>query len=679
MILKSVTLTEIRSYREETSIPIPTGVTLFEGDMASGKSTILYSIEFALFGLGSFKGTFLLNNRAKRGDVTLVFEVDGKEYEVHRALQRKGKTIQQVDCYIKGPEGKVPLATTELKERILQLLRFNEPSNPRAQSVIYRYAVFTPQEEMKTVIEKDPDERLQTLRRAFGIEQYKTAIQNSSVVASRIKERMDLLQGASIDLEEVRRKQAEEDADRSLLVASLDPLGEKERELKKERDKEKESLTELQEAREKIKITEGTVPLLENDLKTKVKQRNEAKEEAERLASRIAKELEPRATALGQIRKPTEQSKQSIKKEVQECRAKKVEAESLRSKLEERIGNFDSILEKKTCPVCERKVDPKDFSSKSNHLKKEKDSLDKAITAYEGAIAQLEELQDQLGVYETAQTTLQNLTPQLDELNAKVDGDNKIVRDLTPLIIKLVKQIHAAKDEVEPLQALQQKITAQEAKVIVAEENLTEAGKEIVKVNERIRGLKESLVTRGKEIKSKEEQRKKRDSLAEDRIWLTQYMSPTIENIERHVMSSLNQSFNLQFQKWFQILMDNAADLQVRVDEEFSPIIEREEYEQEYQALSGGERTSVAFAYRLALNMTVQEVATNGQENLLILDEPTDGFSKEQLSRVREVLRELNAPQVILVSHETELEGFADHIVKVENSNGTSTVHLQSE
>jgi exonuclease SbcC len=155
-------------------------------------------------------------------------------------------------------------------------------------------------------------------------------------------------------------------------------------------------------------------------------------------------------------------------------------------------------------------------------------------------------------------------------------------------------------------------------------------------------------------------------------------MSPTIENIERHVMSSLNQRFNMQFQKWFQILMDGTADLEVRVDNEFSPIIERQEYEQEYQALSGGERTAVALAYRLALNMTVQEVATRGGENLLILDEPTDGFSKEQLSRVREVLRELNCPQVILVSHETELEGFADHVVRVENSNGTSVVHLQS-
>src|SRR5713226_6437408 len=171
MILKSIILEGIRSYKDETPFPISMGTTLFEGDIASGKSTILYAIEFALFGLGALKASFLLRNGARRGGVTLVFEADGKEYEVHRSLERKGRGIQQADCYVKGPEGKASLAAGELKERILQVLKFNEPSNPRAQSVIYRYAIFTPQEEMKEVILKDSDERLQTLRKAFNIEQ----------------------------------------------------------------------------------------------------------------------------------------------------------------------------------------------------------------------------------------------------------------------------------------------------------------------------------------------------------------------------------------------------------------------------------------------------------------------------------------------------------------------------
>ncbi len=51
-------------------------------------------------------------------------------------------------------------------------------------------------------------------------------------------------------------------------------------------------------------------------------------------------------------------------------------------------------------------------------------------------------------------------------------------------------------------------------------------------------------------------------------------------------MTSLNQRFNDQFQRWFQILIDD-PDMQVRVNEDFSPLVEHEGYEQEFIGLSG--------------------------------------------------------------------------------------------
>ncbi len=46
--------------------------------------------------------------------------------------------------------------------------------------------------------------------------------------------------------------------------------------------------------------------------------------------------------------------------------------------------------------------------------------------------------------------------------------------------------------------------------------------------------------------------------------------------------------------------------------------------------------------------------------NLLIIDEHTDGFIREQLFRLSDVLNELGCEQVIMVSHESELEEFAE-------------------
>jgi DNA repair protein SbcC/Rad50 len=115
---------------------------------------------------------------------------------------------------------------------------------------------------------------------------------------------------------------------------------------------------------------------------------------------------------------------------------------------------------------------------------------------------------------------------------------------------------------------------------------------------------------------------------------------------------------------------------QAKVDEEFTPVVQQDGIDQDVSYLSGGEKTSIALAYRLALNSIVQKVSTGMKSNLLILDEPTDGFSKEQLSKVREILDELESPQIILVSHERELESFADQVVRVTKSNGVSNISL---
>ncbi|MEN6592471.1 MAG: hypothetical protein ABFC12_04420, partial [Methanobacterium sp.] len=70
----------------------------------------------------------------------------------------------------------------------------------------------------------------------------------------------------------------------------------------------------------------------------------------------------------------------------------------------------------------------------------------------------------------------------------------------------------------------------------------------------------------------------------------------------------------------------------------------------------------------------VQKVSTGMKSNLLIMDEPTDGFSKEQLFKIRDILNELNYPQIIIVSHERELESFADNIFQIEKIDGVSEV-----
>jgi exonuclease SbcC len=57
-----------------------------------------------------------------------------------------------------------------------------------------------------------------------------------------------------------------------------------------------------------------------------------------------------------------------------------------------------------------------------------------------------------------------------------------------------------------------------------------------------------------------------------------------------------------------------------------------------------------------------------------MLDEPTDGFSSQQLDKMRDILEELNMNQVIIVSHENKVETFVDNVVRISKNEHVSTI-----
>jgi len=93
------------------------------------------------------------------------------------------------------------------------------------------------------------------------------------------------------------------------------------------------------------------------------------------------------------------------------------------------------------------------------------------------------------------------------------------------------------------------------------------------------------------------------------------------------------------------------------------------------RSLSGGEKTAVALAYRLALNQVINNISNSiNTKDLIILDEPTDGFSEEQLDKIRDIIKELKMRQIIIVSHENKVESFVDNVIKIKKDNHISKV-----
>jgi len=175
------------------------------------------------------------------------------------------------------------------------------------------------------------------------------------------------------------------------------------------------------------------------------------------------------------------------------------------------------------------------------------------------------------------------------------------------------------------------------------------------------------------EISEKKKAREKVSRISEAANWLDTCFVPLMDIIEKHVLAAVQRVFNDFFQKWFAVIM--GEQLSVRIDETFSPVIEQNGYATDYSNLSGGEKTAVALAYRLALTKAINSmIDTINTRDLLIMDEPTDGFSSEQLDRIRDVIDELQLKQVLIVSHESKIDSFVDSVIKVYKENHVSRI-----
>jgi exonuclease SbcC len=176
------------------------------------------------------------------------------------------------------------------------------------------------------------------------------------------------------------------------------------------------------------------------------------------------------------------------------------------------------------------------------------------------------------------------------------------------------------------------------------------------------------------EINEKQGAKKKVSEIAEMQNWIDNYFVELMAIMERQIMANIYWQFNELFKQWFEQLMEDDT-ISARIDENFTPIVEQNGYDTKIEFLSGGEKTSAALAYRLALNKVINKLVSHIRtKDIIILDEPTDGFSSEQLDKVRNVLDELEMKQLILVSHENKIESFVNNVIRINKNEHESRV-----
>ena len=179
MLLQSLKLENIRSYKHET-INFPNKTTLLSGDIGCGKSSILYAIEFALFGSSrtDLSASALLRKGATNAAVELNFQLNNNQITIKRSLKKTSNGIKQTNGYIISGKVKKELTPVEMKAEMIDLLGYPKEMSTKDKNYIFRYTVYCPQEEMKLILQENEQNRLDILRKIFNIDKYKTIRDN---------------------------------------------------------------------------------------------------------------------------------------------------------------------------------------------------------------------------------------------------------------------------------------------------------------------------------------------------------------------------------------------------------------------------------------------------------------------------------------------------------------------
>lgn len=656
MRILSIKLKNIRSYLDE-HIVFPSGSILLSGDIGSGKTTVLLAIDFALFGTrrSELNSTELLRNGTNEGFVELKIELNGKEITIRRNLKRK-KSISQESGTIEI-ESATEYMPTEMNAKINELIGYPEKNN----SSIYRFSVYTPQEEMKLILQ-DKEKRIQILRKIFDIDKYGLIKENAKTLLSDLRSEKRIYDEQSKDiLERNDELRLEENK-----IIYLDiQLKEKEMFIK-------EIYNKINEINENI-IAAKKLIQKSNELKIEITKKQTEFSQKKLILKKIEGDLVNSKVKIADLEKRNSIYKESKKPDqpiditnIEKTREFLIKNISILSK---EVENLKDTLTKGICSHCGQSVHNAlsfelNMRTKEDEIKRKSLELNK-ITEDLTLSKKINEDNMRYKIIEEKQNSIKKeLDGEKQREKENSEERENIITELEE-IEKYISKLNLNLDE-----SMQNNYDNLEKEMKKLNNKNLELEKDYSSTNQQMNDKKENIEIIKREIQKKKEMKDKSIKITAYVNWIEDTFINLISNIEKHVMILIQKEFDSIFREYFSLFI---SDINVRIDEDFTPVIEQNSYETLYENLSGGEKTSIALSYRLALNKIINSlIETIRTKDLLILDEPTDGFSSEQLDKLRDVISILNVKQLIIVSHEQKIDTFVDNVIRIEKDNHIS-------
>ena len=382
------------------------------------------------------------------------------------------------------------------------------------------------------------------------------------------------------------------------------------------------------------------------------------------------------------------------------CGSKITDVDHIKNEYTIRINYHDKRIE-------DLKEDYKNIKISKNELEKKLENLSVRIIGENEKLNKINEkllnlnIEDQRSKYEDLKAKYNDYTQEI----ASLDNNIKKLREESNYIHEQEKNIIEIKNYTKRLTELEQKTKDNIAKlnklnsdileIEFNEENLDNAEKElriiaeeINELNSNIRSLEKEKEIRNKEvlediknlkdveIKMKKKKEMTNKIIKEEQLFkLLSNLREDIRSIREYVRLKFIDQFRSLFKERFEELRDE-NEYSIDIDKNYNVIINSGNEESDVRALSGGEKTSVAIAYRLALSSLASILGGIGKNELIIMDEPTSGLDKEDINALTNAITKISdLKQIIIVTHEESMKNIADKVIKLRKTGGISILY----
>jgi len=611
----------------------------------------------------------------------------------------------------------------ELDRKVMEIIGIKEKldRSSTVKATVFTSALYVPQFNIHEILEYDPKTRREVVEKALGLEKYKVMKNNIEKLREQLRKLIDELnrdidrlktQLDKINKDQLRRKLGEIERKLKEVELGLEETKKRKEELEEMEERLNRDLKALIEKKSsfesQINQYNKSIRAQMEDLVNKVKQvvskvtselglniaetsdsvKNTLVMLLEKLREKkntilVEKDkLESELTKLKSTIENLEAEERNISEQYRD-RSSKLEAEKQRLKeLENELSEKKRLLEEGTCPLCLQPI-----SHQHGY-----ELISETETKIMRVKSKIKELEEELEKLYSRRTKLEQSIE-----NTKRECNDR--RDQRDRIIELMKVLDIYENKLnsclEDLSRLEQEAKAVDIDKIKAE--LEEVKRKIDEVNSSIQNVRNEkkylenqlidlTMQLGSLTKEKEnienqlgEAEKLEKDLSEKISRRDKYMKlqdtlsklvELVEYLEKEVLRLLAREFKDLFSKYVRILLHDQP-LEATVTDDFGLVFKVlvGSRSHDIRSLSGGQNIALSLAYRLALNATVRAYSPQLKKSVLILDEPTTGFSRELVVRLRELLEELGSVklgQIIVVTHDKALMEVGDCKIKLE-------------